>query len=95
MSGGARGSLCAADLVRTVLEVKFHSWSIGRFAHPYVEVFPLPRFEEQDVVAIVEFSKLVELIELCLGIELCIFTTVRQEGVKVVQEVSVSVGYAS
>ena len=70
--------------MRTVLKVKFHSRSIGRFAHPYVEVFPLSCFEEQDIVAIVEFGELIELIELCLGIELCIFTTVRQEGVKVV-----------
>lgn len=70
--------------MRTILEVKFHSWAVGCFAHPYVEVFPLPRFEEQDIVAIVEFGEFVELVELCLGIELCIFTTVRQERIKVI-----------
>ena len=70
--------------MRTILKVEFHSWTVGRFAHPYVEILPLSRFEEQDIVAIVEFGEFVELIELCLGIELCIFTTVRQEGVKVV-----------
>ena len=88
-------SLCWAGLVRTILEVELHSWAVGRFAHPYIEVFTLPRFEEQDVVAVVEFGEFIELVEFGLGIELCIFTAVRQERVKVVQEVSMSVGYAS
>ncbi len=33
--------------------------AIGRFAHPYVEVFALARFEEEHVVAVVEFGQLV------------------------------------
>lgn len=31
---------------RTVLEMEFDGWTVGRFAHPYVEVFPLSGFEE-------------------------------------------------
>ena len=31
---------------RTVLKVEFDGRTVGRFAHPYVEVFSLPSFEE-------------------------------------------------
>lgn len=55
----------------------------------------LPRFEEQHVVAIVEFRELVELVELRLCIKLCILAAMGQERVEVVEEMSVSVGDAS
>lgn len=47
------------------------------------------------VIAVVEFSQLIELVELRLCIKLCVFAAVRQEGVQVVEEMSMSVGDAS
>ena len=69
--------------------------SIGRLAHPYVEIFPFPCFEKEDVIAIVELSQFIQLVELCFCIELCIFATMGKEGVQIVQEMSVSVGHAA
>jgi hypothetical protein len=40
----------------TVLHVHFHGRPIGRFAHPEIEIFALAGFEEEDVVAVVEFG---------------------------------------
>ena len=54
----------------------FDGGTIGRFAHPYVKVFSLPRFEKEYVVAIVEFGKLIKLIEFGFCIEFGIFSTV-------------------
>ena len=57
----------------TVLKMHFDGRSIGRFAHPYVEVFSLARFEKEDVVAVVEFGKFIELIEFGFCVEFGIF----------------------
>ncbi len=79
-------------VIGTVLEMHLHGRAIGRFADPYIEVFALSRFEEKDVVAVVELGEFVELVELGLGVELRIFATVGEEGVEVVKEMSMSVG---
>lgn len=76
----------------TVLEMHLHGRAIGRFADPYVEVFALSRFEEEDVIAVVELGKFIQLVELGLGVQLCIFAAVRKEKVKIVEEMSVSIG---
>lgn len=73
--------------------MRLYGGAIGGLAHPYIEVLALPRFEEQDIIAVVEFGQFVELVELGLGIKLCIFSAVRQEGVEIIKEMSVSVGY--
>ena len=70
-----------------------HRRSIRRFAHPYVKIFPFPGFEEEDVVAVVEFGQFIELVELCLSIELGIFPAVGKEGVEVIEQMSMSVGH--
>ncbi len=41
---------------RTILQMHLHCRPIGRFADPYVEIFPFPCLEEQYVVAIVELG---------------------------------------
>ena len=64
----------------------FHGWAIGCFAHPYVKVFAFACFEEQHIVAVVELGYFVELIELGLGVELCIFSAVWKKRVKVVEK---------
>lgn len=64
---------------------------IWRFAHPYVKVFAFSGFEEEHVVAIIEFSKFVELIELGFSVEFCIFAAVREESVNIVEKVSLAV----
>lgn len=81
--GGVRG---------TVLEVHLHGRAIGRFADPYVEIFALSRFKEEDVVAVVELGEFVELVELGFGVELRIFAAMGEERVEIVEKMSMSVG---
>lgn len=61
-----------------------NSRSIWRLAHPCVQIFALARLEEKNIVAVVEFSELVQLVELGLGVELCFLATVREEGSNIV-----------
>lgn len=63
---------------------------VGRLAQPYIEIFGFARFEKEHIVAIVEVGQLIQLVELGLGVELCIFAAVRYEGVEIVHEMSVS-----
>jgi hypothetical protein len=74
-----------------VLAVHFDCGAIGRFREPNVEVFAFARFEEHDVVAVVEVGEFVELGQLRFGVEFGIFAAVREEGVEVGEEVAVSV----
>lgn len=69
-----------------------HGRAIGGFAHPYVEVFTLARFEEENIVAIVEFGEFVKLVQFGFCVELRIFAAVREKGVEVVEEVTMPVG---
>lgn len=62
---------------------------IGRFAHPYVKVFALARFEEQNVVAVVELCEFVELVEFSFRVQFGVFAAVREEGIEVIQEMPV------
>jgi len=62
------------------------------FGEPDVEVFALARFEEHDVVTVVEVGELVELGELRFRVEFGIFAAVREEGVEVAEKVAVSEG---
>lgn len=75
---------------RTVLEVHFDGGAVGGFAHPDVEVFGFAGFEEEDVVAVVEVGEFVELVEFGFRVEFGVFATVREEGVQVVEEVTMS-----
>lgn len=45
-----------------ILEMHLDSWAIGSFAHPYVEILAFTCFEEENVIAIIEFGQLVELV---------------------------------
>ena len=65
-----KGRIC------TVLKMHFDGRTIGRFAHPYVKIFSLARFEKEDVVAVVEFGKFIELIEFGFCIKFGIFPAV-------------------
>lgn len=38
---------------RTILQMIFDSRSVGRFAHPDIQIFTLSGFEEEHVVAVV------------------------------------------
>ena len=48
------------------------------------------RFEEEDVVAIVQVGEFVELRQLRFGVELGVFATVWEEGVQVGEEMAMS-----
>ena len=65
--------------------------AVGRFREPEVEVFAFARFEEEDVVAVVEVGEFVELGQLRFGVEFGVFAAVWEEGVEVGEEVAVSV----
>ena len=73
----------------TVLQVHLDRRPVGRFAHPYVKVLALARLEEENVVAVVELGKFVELVELSFRVEFCVFAAVRKEGIEVIEEVPV------
>ena len=75
----------------TVLEMHLHGRAVGRFADPYVEVFALARFEEEDVVAVVELGEFVEPVELGFGVELRIFAAMGEERVEIVEKMSMSI----
>ena len=73
-----------------VLNVKLDRRTIGRLAHPRVEVFAFASFEEEDIVAIVQFGYFIELKELAFSVKLRLFATVREEGIEVIQKMSMS-----
>lgn len=74
----------------TVLKVHLDRRTIGRFAHPDIKIFAFSGFEKQHIIAIIQFGEFVQLIELCFGVELCIFAAVREEGVNIVEKVPVA-----
>lgn len=74
-----------------VLDVHLDSRSVRRLAHPQVEILSLARLEEEDIVAVVQFGELVQLVEFGLGIELDIFAGVWKKGVEIVEEMAMSV----
>lgn len=65
------------------------------FTHPYIEIFALSRLEKEHIVAIVKFGKLIELIEFGLRVKLCVFAAMWEQGVEIVEKMSMSVGHAS
>ena len=73
-----------------VLAMHLHRGAVGRFGQPDVQVFALARFEEHDVVAVVEVGEFIELGELGLGVEFGILAAVWEERVEVGEEVAVS-----
>ena len=68
---------------------------IRGFTHPYVEIFALSGLEEEHIVAIVKFGKLIELVKFGLGVELCIFPAMWEQRVEIVEKMSMSVGHTS
>lgn len=76
--------------VHTILHVELDCRSIGRFAHPHVKILPLASFKEEHIVAVVQLSKLIQLIELRFGVKLRFFATVWEEGMQVVHQMSMS-----
>lgn len=76
---------------RTVLYMTFNGGTIWGFAHPYVQILALARLEEEDVVAIVEIRQLIKLVKFCFRVEFCIFAAVGEEGIEIVEEMSMAV----
>ena len=70
-------------------------WPVGSFAHPQIEILALACLEEEDVVAVVQFRQLVELVQFRLGVELGILAAVWEERVEIIQQVSMSAGARS
>lgn len=76
--------------MNTVLKMHFHRRAIGSLAHPYVQVLAFAGLKKKHIVAVVEFSKLIELVQLRLCIEFCVFAAVRKESVNIVKEMPVT-----
>lgn len=54
------------------------------FAKPNIQILALPCLEEEHVVAVVELGQLVQFVQLCLGVEFCIFSAVGEHCCNVV-----------
>lgn len=74
----------------TVLEVELDGRSVGDLAQPHVKILSFPSLEEKNIVAVVDFGQLVELVQLSLGIELGVFSAVREHGSNIVEKMTVS-----
>jgi len=48
---------------QTVLKMHLHARPIRCFTQPYVEILTFSRFEEEDVIAVVEVRNLVQVVE--------------------------------
>ena len=66
-------------MMRTILKMHFDRGPIWSFAHPNVEIFCLPRFKKHDIIAIVQLSKLVQLVQFRFRVQLSIFAAVGEE----------------
>jgi hypothetical protein len=65
--------------------------SIRRLAHPCIQVLAFAGLEEEHIIAVVEFGQFVELVEFCLGVQLCFLAAVGEERIEVIEEMSVSI----
>jgi hypothetical protein len=65
----------------TILKVELDSGTIRRFAHPHVEIPPFSCFEEQDIIAVIQVGKLIQLKQLGFRVEFRFFATVRKKRV--------------
>lgn len=59
--------------------MKFDCGTVGNFAQPHIQIFALPRFKEENVVAVVELSQLIELAQSGFGVEFGILSAVREQ----------------
>lgn len=78
-----------------VLDVELESWAVWRLGDPKVKVLMFAGFEKKDVVAVVELSDLIKLVQVFLGVELGLFSGVGHQLGQILDEMSVSVGDAS
>ena len=74
-----------------VLDMHLDGWAVRRLAHPQVKILSLACLEEENIVAVVKFGELVQLVEFGLGVEFDVFAGVWKQGVKIIQEVAMSV----
>ena len=70
--------------------MQFDGGTVGWLAYPDVQVFALTRFEKEHIIAVVEISELVQLVELCFRVKLGVLAAVREEGMEIVEEMSVT-----
>ena len=61
----------------TILHVHFHCRPIRRLARPQIQILAFPSLKEEDVVAIIKFSELVQLVKFRFRIEFDILSTMR------------------
>lgn len=71
--------------------MELDSRSVWRLAHPDVEILAFAGLEEENIVAVVQVGKFVQLVEFCLGVELCVLAAVGKKRVEVVEKMTVSV----
>ena len=73
-----------------VLEMHLNGRTIGRFGDPGVKVLAFSGFEEENIVARVEISEFVELVEFGFRVELGVFARMGKERVEVVDEMAMA-----
>lgn len=75
----------------TVLKVELDGRSIGNLAEPDIKILSLPCLKKQDIVAVVKLGKLVQFVELSLGVELCVLSAVGEHRRNIIEKMAVSI----
>lgn len=78
-----------------VLDVELGGGTVGSLGHPHVQIHMLSGLKVQNVVAVVHLSNLVELVQLGLGVELGLLSTMGKHGLEIADEMSLSEGHSS
>ena len=73
-----------AEELLTILYMHFYCRSIRSLAHPQIQVLAFPCLKEENILAIIKFSELVQLVQLRFRIEFDILPTMRQQGVDII-----------
>lgn len=78
-----------------VLNIEFHCGTIGRLQDPEVKVLVLSCLEEKNVVAVIQLSNFVELVQVLLGIEFGLFSSMWHQVCQILNQVTMPVSDAS
>lgn len=74
----------------TILNVHLDCRAVWHLARPHIKILSFPRLEEENIVAVVQFSQLVQLIQLRFRVKLGVLAAMGHHGREVVEKVSVS-----
>jgi hypothetical protein len=62
----------------TILHMHFHCRPIRCLAHPQIQILAFPGLKEENIVAIIKFSELIQLVQFRFRVEFHILSTMWQ-----------------